>query len=38
VASRKALVDKAGDLSNLARWAAAMAARPGVQRGMTLPD
>ena len=38
VASRKALVDKAGDLPNLARWAAAMAARPGVQRGMTLPD
>jgi GST-like protein len=38
VASRKALIDKAGDLPNLARWAAAMAARPGVQRGMTLPD
>ena len=38
VATRKALIDKAGDLSNLSRWAAAMAARPGVQRGMKLPD
>jgi GSH-dependent disulfide-bond oxidoreductase len=37
VATRKALVDKAGDMPNLSRWAAAMAARPGVQRGMTLP-
>jgi GSH-dependent disulfide-bond oxidoreductase len=38
VASRKALVDKSGDMPNLTRWAAAMAARPGVQRGMKLPD
>jgi GST-like protein len=33
-AVRKALVDKAGDLPNLTRWAAALAARPGVTRGM----
>jgi GST-like protein len=38
VATRKALIDKAGDMPNLSRWAAAMAARPGVQRGMKLPD
>jgi GST-like protein len=38
VATRKALIDKAGDLENLSRWAAAMTARPGVQRGLKLPD
>jgi GSH-dependent disulfide-bond oxidoreductase len=38
VATRKAMIDKAGDLPDLTRWAAAMAARPGVQRGMKLPD
>jgi GST-like protein len=38
VATRKALIDKAGDMPDLSRWAAAMAARPGVQRGMKLPD
>lgn len=38
VASRKALIEKAGGMSNLTRWAATMASRPGVQRGMKLPD
>jgi GSH-dependent disulfide-bond oxidoreductase len=33
-AVRKALVDQAGDLPNLTRWGAALAARPGVTRGM----
>mgnify|MGYP001029592832 FL=1 len=33
-AVRRPLIDRAGDLPHLARWAAAMAARPGVQRGM----
>lgn len=32
--ARQALLDAAGGLSNLQRWAATMAARPGVQRGM----
>ena len=32
--ARKALIDGAGGLSNLHRWAAAMAARPGVAKGM----
>lgn len=34
VAGRKAVVDKAGGYGELQRWAAAMAARPGVQRGV----
>jgi GST-like protein len=34
VAGRMALVDRAGTLGNLKRWAAAMAARPSVQKGM----
>ena len=34
VHGRKALVDKAGDLPNLTRWYAAMAARPAIQRGL----
>jgi GSH-dependent disulfide-bond oxidoreductase len=38
VASRRALIEKAGGMPNLSRWATAMAARPGVQRGMKLPD
>jgi GST-like protein len=38
VASRKALIETAGGMPNLSRWATAMAARPGVQRGMKLPD
>ena len=33
-AVRKALVEAAGDLPNLARWAAALAARPAVARAM----
>ncbi|MGH8631659.1 MAG: glutathione S-transferase family protein [Burkholderiales bacterium] len=33
-AARKALLDQAGSLGNLQRWGAAMAARPGVARGM----
>lgn len=32
--ARKALIDAADGFANLQRWAAAMAARPGVQRGM----
>jgi GST-like protein len=34
VAARRALVDAAGDLPNLVRWAGALAARPGVARAM----
>ncbi len=34
VHGRKALVDKAGDLPNLTRWYAAMAARPAIQRAL----
>ncbi|MGQ0663613.1 MAG: glutathione S-transferase family protein [Pseudomonadota bacterium] len=37
VAQHKALIDKAGGLANLNRWAAKMAARPGVERGMKVP-
>jgi GSH-dependent disulfide-bond oxidoreductase len=33
-AARKALADKAGDMPNLTRWGAMMAARPAVQRGL----
>jgi len=33
-AARKALLDQAGGFGNLQRWGAAMAARPGVVRGM----
>jgi len=33
-AVRKALIEAAGDLPNLAAWGARMAARPGVQKGM----
>jgi GST-like protein len=32
--ARKALIDGAGGFANLHRWAAAMAARPGVAKGM----
>lgn len=32
--ARKALLDSAGPLPNLQRWAATMAARPAVERGM----
>jgi GSH-dependent disulfide-bond oxidoreductase len=35
-AARKALADRAGDLPNLTRWGAAMAARPGVIKGLAL--
>jgi GST-like protein len=35
-AVRKAVVDKHGALANLQRWGAAMAARPGVAKGMTV--
>lgn len=34
---RRPLIDKAGGLDNLSRWAAAMAARPAVQRAMKVP-
>jgi GSH-dependent disulfide-bond oxidoreductase len=37
VATRRELIEQAGDLPNLLRWAAAMSARPGVQRGMKVP-
>lgn len=33
-AARKALLDAAGGFEHLQRWGAAMAARPGVQKGM----
>ncbi len=33
-AARKALIDRAADLRELTRWGAAMAARPGVAKGM----
>lgn len=36
VATRMPLVEKAGGFAHLRRWAAAMAARPGVARGMTV--
>ncbi|MCU0804465.1 MAG: glutathione S-transferase N-terminal domain-containing protein [Burkholderiales bacterium] len=36
VASRMPLVEKAGGFSHLRRWAAAMAARPGVAKGMSV--
>lgn len=32
---RRALIERAGDLAHLTRWADSMAARPGVQRGMS---
>jgi GSH-dependent disulfide-bond oxidoreductase len=35
-AARKALIDKAGGFANLQRWGAALAARPGIQRGMNV--
>jgi len=35
-AVRKALIDKAGDLPHLTRWASAMAARPAIARAMAL--
>jgi GST-like protein len=35
-ALRKAVLDEAGGLPNLQRWGAAMAARPGVARGMKV--
>jgi hypothetical protein len=34
-AARRALIESAGGFAHLNRWAAAMAARPGVQRGMS---
>ena len=37
VAGRRALIEKAGDLKNLLRWADLMAARPAVKRGMQPP-
>jgi GSH-dependent disulfide-bond oxidoreductase len=37
VASRAALVEKTGGLDNLKRWTAALAARPGVAKGMKIP-
>ncbi len=38
VAVRRALVEKAGDLPNLLRWADALAARPGVARAMAWAE
>jgi GST-like protein len=35
-AGRKAIADAAGDLPDLARWGQALAARPGVARGMQV--
>ncbi len=35
VALRRSLVDEAGGYDNLRRWADAMAARPGIKRGMS---
>ncbi len=35
-AARKALLDQAGGYAHLQRWGAAMAARPGVARGMKI--
>jgi GST-like protein len=35
-ATRKAVIDKAGGLPNLHRWAAALAARPDVAKGMQV--
>jgi GST-like protein len=35
-ATRKPLLDETGGLANLQRWGAAMAARPGVARGMKV--
>jgi len=37
VATRRDLIEQAGDLPNLLRWATTMSARPGVQRGMAVP-
>ena len=37
-AVRKSLVDAAGDLPHLARWGAALAARPGVAKGMAAAE
>jgi GST-like protein len=37
-ALRKSLLDQAGGYANLQRWGAAMAARPGVARGMKVLD
>lgn len=35
-AARRAVADKAGDLPNLTRWGAALAARPAVVKGLAL--
>ena len=37
VATRREIIEQAGDLPNVLRWAATMAARPAVQRGMVVP-
>ena len=37
-AVRKKLIDEAGDLPNLTRWAERMATRPGVQKGMSAAE
>ncbi len=37
-AVRKAKLDEAGELPNLARWGAALAARPGVAKGMVAAE
>ena len=37
-AVRKKILDEAGTLSNLARWAERMATRPGVQKGMKAAE
>ena len=34
--ARKSLIDQAGGFANLQRWGAAIGARPGVQKGMTV--
>jgi GST-like protein len=37
IAARKDMLEKQSGLANLKRWAAAMASRPGVQRGLKVP-
>jgi GST-like protein len=38
VAFRRELIEQSGELPNLVRWMATIGARPGVQRGIKVPD
>ncbi|MGH6934348.1 MAG: glutathione S-transferase family protein [Dongiaceae bacterium] len=38
VATRWDMIEQSGELPHLVRWASAVASRPGVQRGMMVPD